>query len=81
LQNPELNKLNLNNVKHETSGHFRNVGEGSILKDKIDDLEVFEDINRDIYTDKGIKEGLWPISNLKDNNVIMLVNSSIMFSK
>jgi hypothetical protein len=72
LQDPsEINGDNLNNIRRETSRHFRNK-KREYLKDKIDELAL----NRDLY--RGIndfKRGYQPSSNLvKDENGDLLAD-------
>ncbi|PNF33516.1 hypothetical protein B7P43_G18394, partial [Cryptotermes secundus] len=79
LQDPsELNGDNLNNIRHETSRHFRNK-KRKYLKDKIDELAMNSKNKsiRDLY--RGIndfKRGYHPSSNLvKDENGDLLADS------
>jgi hypothetical protein len=70
----EINGDNLNNIRCESSRHFRNKKRG-YLKDKIDELATNSKKNiRDLY--KGLKRGHQPRSNLvKDENGDMLADS------
>ncbi|PNF13602.1 hypothetical protein B7P43_G17919 [Cryptotermes secundus] len=77
LQDPrELNGDNLNNIRRETSRHFRSKKK-EYLKGKTDELAMNSKNIRDLY--RGInyfKRGSWPSSNLvKDENGDVLVDS------
>lgn len=51
------------------------------MTDKIDDLEIIQDVNRGIYMDiKKLKQDCQPITNLKDKNSVMLVESRNTFT-
>jgi hypothetical protein len=79
LQNPcVINRDNLNNVKHETSRHFRNKGR-KYLKDKINELTVNSQNknSRDLYREiNEFKWGNQPINNLvEEENGDLLAES------
>ncbi|PNF26628.1 hypothetical protein B7P43_G09369 [Cryptotermes secundus] len=79
LQDPsELNGDNLNNIRRETSRHFRNK-KREYLKDKIDELAMnSKNTNiRDLYGGiNDFKRGYQPSSNLvKDENCHLLADS------
>ncbi|PNF24934.1 hypothetical protein B7P43_G09364, partial [Cryptotermes secundus] len=82
LQDPsELNGDNLNNIRHETSRHFKNK-KREYLKDKIDELTMNSKNKNIIDLYRGIndfKRGYQPSSNLvKDENGDLLADSHIL---
>ncbi|PNF21339.1 hypothetical protein B7P43_G02097 [Cryptotermes secundus] len=85
LQDPsELNGDNLNNIRRETSRHFRNK-KRQYLKDKIDELAMNSRNKniRDLY--RGVndfKRGYQPSSNLvRDENGDLLANSHSILNR
>jgi hypothetical protein len=72
----QINGDNLNNIKRETSRHFRNK-KREYLKDKINELATNSENIRDLYKGKNeFKRGYQPRSNLvKDENGDLLADS------